>query len=108
MMHGFENRRRHDHDHDHEHEHSERFRKVCQVDTGEDLTITVPVEVKAHVDIRDVKIKCNGHEIIRESHCRPNVKKFKILQKVHICIPIDFVTECEIGEGDVELDLDII
>jgi len=94
----------HEHEHNHEQENSKKFRKVCEVNTSEDLTITVPVEVRAHVNTHDVKIECNGHEIIREPHCRHNVRKFKIRQKIHICIPVDFVAECEIGESDVDFD----
>lgn len=113
MMNDFDFERRPRPEHNHERPNHERpkppegnkkVRKVCEVNTSEDIAITVPVEVRADINTRDVKIECRGHEIIRERHCKPNVRKFKIRQKIHVCIPIDFIAECEIGEEQVDFD----
>ena len=120
MRHGSENRnerdhehecnqdreRRHEHDHNHNHERFKKHKKVCTVDTSENITITTPVAVKAYVDSCDVEIQCNGHEIIKESHCRHDVRKFKIKQKIFVHIPIEFVAECDVGEGHVDFDFE--
>jgi len=88
-----------------ENEQFKRFKKVCEVNTCEDITITVPAAVHAHVNTHDVKLRCKGHEIIREPHCKPNVRRFKICQRIHAHIPIDFIAEVDVGEGQVDFDL---
>ena len=105
-----ENEREHRHEHEeheHGHERFRKFKKVCTVDTNEDITITTPVRLHAYVNTCHVELTCNGHEIIKESHCRPGVKKFKIRQKMSAHIPLEFVTECDIGEGRVDFDLEV-
>ncbi|MCL2854540.1 MAG: hypothetical protein FWE21_02855 [Defluviitaleaceae bacterium] len=94
------------HEHRNEHEHFTKHRKVCTVETSEDVTITTPVMLNAYVDSCKVEIECRGHDIIRESSRRPNHSRFKIRQKMHVHIPIDFVAECNVGEGRVDFDFD--
>ena len=102
---GYRRECEHEREHKGEYECHKKFKKVCEVDASEDMTITVPVAVHAYVNTRDVELRCNGHEIIKEPPCKLHVKKFKIRQKIHACIPIDFVAECHIGEGQVDFDL---
>jgi len=100
-----DNGRRRDHDHDHGHERHKKHTRACIVDTSEDITITTPVVLHAYVNDCDVRLTCGGHEIINESHCRRNTKKFKVRQKIHVHIPLEFVAECSIGEGQVDFDV---
>jgi|GEM_PF-2708080 len=93
-------------EHKHGHEQFTKHRKVCTVDTGENITITTPVVVNAYADSCNVEIECQGHEIIKDPCRRPNHSRFKIRQKIHLRIPIDFVAECNVGEGQVDFDFD--
>ena len=93
-----------EHEHNRRHEHSKKVKETCKIEANEDISISVPVSIHAHVDTNEIKLKCKGHEIIKDHHCKPNSKRFIIRQKVHACIPIDFVTECEVGEGHVEFE----
>lgn len=106
----YEDEREYGHDHDrdrgHDHDRSRKHKKVCTVNTSEEITITTPVEIHAYANSRNVELKCNGYEIIKEHRCRPNVSKFKIRQKIHACIPVEFVVECEVGEGQTDFDFD--
>jgi len=101
---GREQGRNHEHANEHAHEQFQKHKQVCTVNTSEDITITTPVIVSAYADSCKVELKCNGHEIIKEHHCKPNTSKFKIRQKIRACIPIEFVAECDVGEGHVDFD----
>ena len=109
-VHGLRREPRQEHENNHEHAHEaaqeqfQKHRKVCTVNTSEDITITTPISVSAYADSCDVELICNGHEIIRDHHCRPKTSKFKIRQKIRACIPVAFVAECDIGEGHVDFD----
>jgi len=94
------------HEHRHEHEHFAKHKKVCSVETGENITITTPVALNAYVDSCKVEIECRGHDIIKESSRRPNHSRFRIRQKMYVHIPIDFVAECNVGEGRADFDFD--
>jgi len=110
MFNDFTDEQRHnqerDHDRNHNHNHDQdpsgKFSKVCEVNASEDIRYTVPVEIRGHINTHDVNIECMGHEIIKERNCKKNVRRFKIRQKIHVCIPIDCVAEVEIGDGDVD------
>ena len=99
-----EGRNEHEHQHNQKHEHFKKVKEVCKVEVKEDISISVPVSVHAHVNTNEIKLRCKGHEIIKDHHCKPSCSKFVIRQKVHACIPIDFVTECDIGEGHVDFE----
>jgi len=101
-----EHEREHERGHTHEHEYFKKHKKVCTVNTNEDITITTPVVVNAYTNTCNVELICNGHEIIRDPHCKPNTSKFKIQQKIRVCIPIEFVAECDIGNDHVDFDFD--
>ena len=81
----------------------------CPVNVCDDITISVPVIVRANADIEDVKLKCKGHTIEKkhhESHSESCSKeKFIIKQKIHVEIPIKFEAECDVGEGCADFDL---
>lgn len=93
------------HEHKHEKEHENKHKHVnCPVTAHENISITLPITVHAHADVEDIVLKCNGHDIIKESHCRRHVRKIKIRQKIQLCVPINFIAECETGEEHVEFE----
>jgi len=89
---------------EHGHENFKKFKKICEATVGENISITAPVAIHAGVNAHDVEIECKGHEIIREPHCSRNVKKFKVRQKISVCIPLDFFAEVDVREGRVDFD----
>ena len=89
-----------DRDHDHDHKHADIN---CPVVVQEDINITVPVSIHAHADVDEIFLRCAGHNVIKESHGRHR-RKIKIKQKVELCIPINFMAECNVDDEHVEFD----
>lgn len=93
--------------HNHNNSGQEEFtthRKICTVETGENIDIITPIAIRAYADSCNVEIECRGYEIINEPCKIHNTKKFKIKQKIYISIPINFVAECSVGEGKINFD----
>ena len=78
---------------------------TCPVSIREDITITVPVEVHAHADVKNIKLECKGHHIDKESKVPKNVSKFEVVQEISAQIPIEFVTKVEVKEERVDFKL---
>ena len=85
-----------------EQESSRKF-IVCSTNTCEDVTISAPVEIRAHADVGEIELKCMGHHIEKctDKHA---VRKFKIVQKVSVHIPLKFIVECEVKDERVDFD----
>ena len=83
----------------------ERNRKyiVCPTNTCEDIAVSVPVEIRAHADVGDIVLRCMGHHIESDSD-RRSCNRFKIVQKVHACIPVKYCVECEVHDEYVDFD----
>ena len=75
---------------------------TCPVNIHEDITITVPIEVHAHADIKNIRLKCKGHYINEGSGTPKNISKFEVVQKMSVQIPIEFVAKVEIEDERVE------
>ena len=87
----------------HEHDNHKKV-IVCPTKTCEDITVSVPVEVKAHAAIGDIVLKCKGTRI--NGHYEPkNISKFEIVQEISAQIPIDFVTEVNVNDEHVVFDV---
>ncbi|MCL2841053.1 MAG: hypothetical protein FWE05_09810 [Defluviitaleaceae bacterium] len=97
-----ESQSNHDCKHDCKHDHQRKI--TCHTEISEDITMTIPVEVRAHARVGNVTLKCMDSHIITE-HERPrNTSKFKIVQKISAKIPVDFITEVEVGDEHVDFD----
>ena len=92
----------------------EKYRKFfhdkdCPANICEDILIGVPVVVRANAEVNDVDFKCMGHTIIKNTFDAPGkpnaINKFVVCQKISLHIPINFMAECEIGEGSVDFDM---
>ncbi|MCL2353260.1 MAG: hypothetical protein FWC69_01365 [Defluviitaleaceae bacterium] len=103
-----ENEDRHGHGHGHDRDRFKKFKETCHVSINEEIEITTPVIIHAHVNTHDVDLECGGHEIIREHSCRRRSKRFKVRQKIYACIPLEFVAEVDIGEGHVDFDPNLL
>ena len=84
---------------------------MCPVQINEDISISVPVEICAHADVDQIELECLGHHI--EHHMEHHVeyddkrhkcKKFKIVQKVHVKIPVKYYVECDVRDEHVDFD----
>lgn len=78
----------------------------CPAGAYEDVYVTVPVAVRAFVDIGDVEIVCNGSPIItRNSYdvlgTPGAVSYFTVKQNLGVDIPMTFGAEADVGEGHV-------
>ena len=76
----------------------------------EEAKITVPCEVRAFAEVKEVEIKRKGGPVITCNAGDPPgevgaVSKFTVSQRVVIKIPIDFRAEADVGEGYVEFSL---
>jgi len=78
---------------------------VCSTKTGEDITMTVPVEVRAHVDIGNIVLKCMDKHIVKKPDKLPCISKFEIVQEMHVELPIDYIAEIEIMDEHVDFDV---
>ena len=80
----------------------------CPEEVCEEITVSVPVSVHAHAEIGEVKLTCEKRECINgdDKPCHSNGdSKFKIVRKMKLCVPVKFVTECDIGEACCDYDL---
>ncbi|MCL2202495.1 MAG: hypothetical protein FWB88_00950 [Defluviitaleaceae bacterium] len=84
--------------------HDKKKSIVCKTKTCENISFTVPVEVRAHADVRDIDLKCKGFYVIKDEGKHSKVSKFEIVQEVSAQIPIDFVTEVEVRDEFVDFD----
>lgn len=78
---------------------------ICPSNTNEDITVSVPVEIRAFAEVDEIVLKCKGHHIEKESD-EHAVSKFKIVQKIHAHIPIKCFVECEVKDESVDFDVD--
>jgi hypothetical protein len=80
----------------------------CPEQICEDITVSVPVTVSARAESGDVKLTCGKRECVMGDampcDCE-SVSKFKIIQKMKLCIPVKFIAECDVGEACCEYDL---
>ena len=85
------------------------FKKIfegdCPVQVKEEIKIELPFKVHARADVDEIKFECKGHTVEREHHKHHNTDKFKVIQRIHICIPIKFEAEVEVGKERVEFEL---
>ena len=86
----------------HNDNHHNPKRLVCHSKTCEDVKVTVPVEVNATVDVKDIKLECKGHHINERDTQRTTTHRFEIIQEIAAQIPIDVTTEIEIEEERVD------
>ena len=94
--HGHNNEHNDKHEHAQQTEQFEKYGRVFHVDALERLTMTTPVEIKAHAEVCNVEIKDGGHEIIRERHSKCNHLRFKIRQHVEVHVPVQYIVEVEV------------
>ena len=78
----------------------------CSSGAFEEVTVSVPVAVRAHAKVGDVDIKCMGPAcVVRDCDepCgRPDaISRFVIRQQLRVDIPVDFHAEADVGEGHV-------
>lgn len=78
---------------------------ACSTKTCEDITMAVPVEVRAHADVGNIVLKCKGNRIAKETEKPKNVSKFEIIQEISAQIPIEFVAEVEVKDERVNFDV---
>jgi len=78
---------------------------VCPANVCEDITITVPVEVHAHADVKNIKLECKGHHIDKCHKTPKNVSKFEVVQEISAQIPIEFVARVEVKDERVDFRL---
>ena len=79
---------------------------ICPVKICDDITVKVPITVRARADVDEVEFECKGHTLVkemREKHC--NSDKFTLIQKIQVRIPIKFDAECDVCEGTVDFDV---
>jgi hypothetical protein len=81
------------------------FEDVCPVEVKEEIKIEQPFKIRARADVGEIRFECKGHTIEKE-HCKHHATdKFKVIQRIHICIPIKFEAEIDIGKEHVEFEL---
>jgi len=77
--------------------------------TCEDITVAVPVTVRAHAEIGEVKLDCQTKCAKKGDYDKPcnhnSVSKFIIVQKMRLCIPVKCVIECDIGDDCCDFDI---
>ena len=80
---------------------------ACHNKTCEDITLSVPVEVRARADVKDVTLKCGDHHIHHQDEHDEASKthSFEITKKISAQIPIDFIAEVEIKDERVDFDV---
>jgi len=79
---------------------------ACPAKICEDIILSVPVEVRAHTDIKDITLKCGEHRIQHHQHDKPTkTHKFEIVKKISAQIPISFVAEVEIKDERVDFEV---
>jgi len=79
----------------------------CPANAFEEVTVTVPVTVRAFADVGHVDLKCMGPAMItRNCDDLPGtpyaVSKFTIRQKLRVEIPVVFGAEADVGEGHID------
>jgi len=94
-------------DQENQDKHDKPDKIVCPAKVCEDITVTVPVEVRAHADIGNIVLKCMGTQIVKEHEKPKNINKFKIVQKMFTQMPVDFITEVEVKDERVDFDLHV-
>jgi len=80
---------------------------TCPTKVCEDIALSVPVEVRAYVDIKDITLKCGEHHIHQQHQYEKPAQthKFEITKKISAQIPIDFIAEIEIKDESVYFDV---
>jgi len=80
---------------------------TCPTKVCEDITLSVPVEVRAHADIKGITLKCDKHHIrqLNQYDKATKTHKFEITKKISAQIPIDFIAEVEIKDERVSFDV---
>ena len=78
----------------------------CPARASEIAKVTVPVEVRARSELKEVAIHCMGPAVItRNSDRAPGVpcavSKFTVSQRLRVDIPLEFTAETDVGEGHV-------
>jgi hypothetical protein len=81
----------------------------CPSYIHEEVEVTVPCAVRAHVEVGEAKIKCmNSCVVTRNSRRTPGrpgaVSRFTVSQKMRVEIPMMFHCDYEVGEGHVHFD----
>ena len=79
---------------------------ICPTNTCEDICITVPVEVHAQADVGEIELKCTGCSVEIDPQKYTCDSKFKIVQKIHACIPVNCYVECKVNEEHVDFVLE--
>jgi hypothetical protein len=95
------------------HEGHERHDKCseygCPAYVHEEVEVTVPCAVRAHVEVGEAEYKCIGSCVVTKNSCNtpghPDaISRFTVRQKMRIEIPMIFNCDCEVGEGHVHFD----
>ena len=82
--------------------HGKSKRVVCPSKVCEDVKVTIPVEVRATVDVKNISLQCKGHHIKEYEGSKSRIHKFEIIQEVQAQIPIDVITEVEVEDERVD------
>ena len=85
-----------------EQENKRKKQIVCPANVCEDVTITLPIETNAHVDIGDIELKCKERLITKEHDKHKNKITAHVIQKVSLKIPIKFITEVDVRDEQVD------
>jgi len=89
----------------HGHDNHGNHKKIkCQTETCEKVTLTVPVEISAHADVKNVSLKFGDKRIIKEYDKPKKTLKLEVVQEIFAKIPIDFIAEVEIKDEKVDFD----
>ena len=80
---------------------------VCPSKICEEITLSVPVEVRARADVKNIILRCGEHHIHtkRGHEKQPQTHKFEITKRISAQIPIDFIAEVEVRDESVDFDV---
>jgi hypothetical protein len=78
----------------------------CSSSTNEDISVSVPVSIRANCNVGNVDIDRVGPATIDrccDTCGRPNaVDKFVVTQRIRVEIPLEFGAECDVGQSFVD------
>ena len=82
----------------------------CPAVGSQECEVNVPVSVRAHANVGDVRTQCLGPCVIMPGYGRGGrspsnpIGEFVISQRMKVEVPVSFGTDTEIGAPDVNFD----